>query len=405
MNKKILAVGMLALFAENVNAQNYPSPTFGNVTVRPSGGGTLTTARSALSQFFGTSGASAEIQTYGYGNQAGFFGIEANGSPGSLSALQNNNTISVFGGIGYNGSAYNSSANAYISIRAAENWTTGANGTKIVMSTTPVGTATTVTAATLDNTGMTLAGLLTLNQSGTTAPTAASGTALLGVGPASTALRFRGYSFANSAGFSALRSDGTPSAPSALAAGEGIAVLSAAGYGATGYGGVVGNITISAAAGGGTWTDTSQPTEIDFSTTPSGSVAETRAVAIASSGNVAIGQNVTSSSASDLLQLVGGKIYTSGTTPTISGCGTSPAIAGTDVDMKITVGTGAVTGCSVTFGNTGYTQAPRGVQLTPGNATAAAQNVTLAYVSAISATGFTISGAALAGAVYYARAE
>ena len=104
--------------------------------------------------------------------------------------------------------------------------------------------------------------------------------------------------------------------------------------------------------------------------------------------------------ANDVLQVASGKIYTSGTTPTIVSCGTSPAISGTDVDGKITVGTGTVTACTITLGGA-YSQAARAVTLTPANSTAASGAATGAYVSAITTTTWTLTGTALAGASYY----
>lgn len=47
----------------------------------------------------------------------------------------------------------------------------------------------------------------------------------------------------------------------------------------------------------------------------------------------------------------------SGTSPTVSSCGTSPSISGSDVAGKVTVGTGTVGSCTVTFG-TAFGTAP-----------------------------------------------
>lgn len=49
----------------------------------------------------------------------------------------------------------------------------------------------------------------------------------------------------------------------------------------------------------------------------------------------------------------------SGSTPTMGACGTSPSVAGTDEAMLVTVGTGgSATSCAVTFGNASTTNAP-----------------------------------------------
>ncbi len=60
---------------------------------------------------------------------------------------------------------------------------------------------------------------------------------------------------------------------------------------------------------------------------------------------------------------IGGNVYTAVATnqsaPTVTGCGTSASVVGTNFAGKITVGTAAPTGCTLTFANSGYaTNAP-----------------------------------------------
>lgn len=99
-------------------------------------------------------------------------------------------------------------------------------------------------------------------------------------------------------------------------------------------------------------------------------------------------------------------ILPSGSGPTIAsnacGSGTQGTIGGGSTDMAgfLTVGTSTVTSCAVSFAVT-HTNSPKECQLTPGNATAAVQATTQAYISTVSATGFTITGAALDSAKYY----
>lgn len=88
-----------------------------------------------------------------------------------------------------------------------------------------------------------------------------------------------------------------------------------------------------------------------------------------------------------------------GSTPTVTSCGTSPSVSGSTSSFVLTVGTGTVTSCPVTF-VTAFLTAPKTCSLTPANATAAATGTTGAYVSAITTTGMTVTGTALAGAVY-----
>lgn len=94
-----------------------------------------------------------------------------------------------------------------------------------------------------------------------------------------------------------------------------------------------------------------------------------------------------------------------GSIPTIASnaCGSTTqgtvASGSTDMSGAITVGTAAVTSCAVSFAVTHVTT-PKACQITPANSTAAAVGTTGAYVSAISASGFTISGLNLSSAEY-----
>lgn len=97
-------------------------------------------------------------------------------------------------------------------------------------------------------------------------------------------------------------------------------------------------------------------------------------------------------------------------TPTIAAnaCGSTTqgtiAANGNDQAFQVTVGTAAVTSCTITF-SSAFTTAPRAVEITPANSAGAAVGTTLAYVSAISTTAITITGSALAGASYYVQAQ
>ena len=63
----------------------------------------------------------------------------ANGSAISPTALSSNDIIGNFSFLGYNGSAFTVSASSAFLIRASENWTTTANGTRFTFTTTPNG--------------------------------------------------------------------------------------------------------------------------------------------------------------------------------------------------------------------------------------------------------------------------
>lgn len=71
----------------------------------------------------------------------------------------------------------------------------------------------------------------------------------------------------------------------------------------------------------------------------------------------------------------------------------------TDTSGYFTIGTATVTSCAISFGSR-HAQAPNACVLQPMNAAAAAQGTTGAYVSALSTTGFTVTGALLDSAEY-----
>lgn len=58
-----------------------------------------------------------------------------------------------------------------------------------------------------------------------------------------------------------------------------------------------------------------------------------------------------------LLLDTAGHLRNTGSTPILSGCGTSPSIVGTDLAGEVTMGTGTPTGCIITFA-TAYNNAP-----------------------------------------------
>ena len=76
------------------------------------------------------------------------------------------------------------------------------------------------------------------------------------------------------------------------------------------------------------------------------------------------------------------KLRTSGDSPGLTNCGTTPAIIGSDANGKITIGTGATTSCTVTFDST-FTAAPACVISGDNNA--------IGYATTTSATVLTIT--------------
>jgi hypothetical protein len=86
--------------------------------------------------------------------------------------------------------------------------------------------------------------------------------------------------------------------------------------------------------------------------------------------------------------------------PTIvTGCGAGATITGTDMAGILLIGSGTVTSCPINF-NTPHPTAPNQCQITPANAVAANTATTQAYVAPPTTTGWSVTGAALAGAEY-----
>lgn len=124
----------------------------------------------------------------------------------------------------------------------------------------------------------------------------------------------------------------------------------------------------------------------------------TRAWRSDKSGNLGVKASLGVPQAS--LDVQGGQfLVRGGTAPSISSCGTTPSISGADSSFTLTMGSGTLTSCVINFGTT-WATAPKVCQLQPTNATAAAQQTTGAYVSAISTTQLTITGLNLTSAAY-----
>ena len=90
-------------------------------------------------------------------------------------------------------------------------------------------------------------------------------------------------------------------------------------------------------------------------------------------------------------------------TPTIAsgacGTGTNGSISGTDQSGLITIGAVATVSCAVTFGHS-YATAAKACTFSPATSASASTTV-LAYISAISVSGFTLSGSVLASTSFY----
>ena len=194
----------------------------------------------------------------------------------------------------------------------------------------------------------------------------------IGVQPASTAvldivnnsgttkaIQVTGYG--SNVGFRGREAGGTLASPSATTSGTTLTFFSGRGYGTTAFAvASTGVINIAAAA---TFTDTSMPTYISFSTTPVGSVTAAEAMRISPAGNLLIG--TVTDSGTQKLQVNGN-----------SNVGT------------VTGGTWNATIIGVPYGGTGLGTAPANGQLLIGNGT----TYTLSTLTA--GTGISIANAA-----------
>lgn len=112
-------------------------------------------------------------------------------------------------------------------------------------------------------------------------------------------------------------------------------------------------------ASGSSLTNTATGIEIRNNITATGTGATAYAINSLSTAQSVFAGSLTAASLTTGGNLsVSGKPLFGGTSPTLSGCGTSPSIVGNDKVGRITVGTGGIaTSCTVTF-NTAWTNAP-----------------------------------------------
>ena len=225
----------------------------------------------------------------------------ANGSFGSESAVLSGNVLGAIQYQGYGASAY-STVRSAVEFIATENWTDSAQGTAIIFYTVPTGGSTTQTeVARLTSVGLGI---------GTTSPSAA--------------LSFGGE---------VARTIGQERRSTADAQGNTLTIVGGGTtIGATDK--VGGDVILASGISTGTGTS-----KILFQ------------VAIAGSSGTSDNTPTT------VLQILNRHLETLGTAPTLSSCGGSPSVTGTDMAGKVTIGSGATTSCTVTFAKA-YTNAP-----------------------------------------------
>ena len=240
-----------------------------------------------------------------------FIGRKARGTSGApTAALAGDNLVGLVGR-GFGTTVFG--AGSGIFIRAAENWTDTAQGLSINFNTTPLGSTIAANRMSIDPSGN--VGI------GTTNPTEA-----LAIVRSGTDAAVSGTSYGGIFGLFGQTARGTSAAPTALQAGDAIAVVGGTGYGATQFGNDLnGGVAIFAAEN---WTDTARGTGVGFLTTPPGSTAFGPTMALLANGNLALGTPLDVNgipTATDKLQVFGdirvGNANTNGCVMNFAGTG------------------------------------------------------------------------------------
>lgn len=89
----------------------------------------------------------------GFAMPGTYIARRANNTNASKTTVVSGNVLAVFGGRGYNGTAYSTSARAWMQVVSAETWTTLANGAYLDFETTPLGSVTSAIAARVQPSG------------------------------------------------------------------------------------------------------------------------------------------------------------------------------------------------------------------------------------------------------------
>lgn len=154
-----------------------------------------------------------------------------------------------------------------------------------------------------------------VNLNVTAAPSPQTGTVLQISQADTVASRIEQSAFGNGAFYTGIRSNGTNAAPTTLINGDSIASFNGWGYDGTSRTGPAGALRVFA---GGTWSNTSHPTYIDFATTGIGSTTLTSRMVIYLDGGITIGG--TTSQGLGTLNVLS-SIYNNGTAPVGAGGG------------------------------------------------------------------------------------
>jgi len=107
-------------------------------------------------------------------------------------AVQNNDLLGRISALGHDGTDWASGSRVRINLRAAQNWSSTAHGTKLDVEVTPTGSTTPVTAVTIDENGLKNERTNTVRTKDYTLTVPGTGTAVLGSGTTNTIPKFTG---------------------------------------------------------------------------------------------------------------------------------------------------------------------------------------------------------------------
>jgi hypothetical protein len=225
-------------------------------------------------------GAASFFETSYGANSLGsaMIGRKARGTGAAPSATLAGDLLTFWGGNGYGNTGFGN-GNSGIIIQATENFTDAAQGTQMVLSTTPNGANLPLNRMSIKSNGTIGIG----TQSPNAGLEVSNADNSLGAGTIFNTT----YASGGTSLFVGRRARGTGAAPTAVQINDGLAAFVGRGRGATGFGGPFGTgMYVSAAEN---WTDTAQGASLNFNTTPVGATGDVTRMSIDSFGRVGIG--------------------------------------------------------------------------------------------------------------------
>jgi hypothetical protein len=247
-------------------------------------------------QLTGATGVSPRAEVNGINAPSHFNGRRANGTAAAPTPPALGDFICILGARGYAPSGWATTNTGSFAFVATENYTNAAQGTAIDVFTTPKGAIAPTGRWRFDDTGhfiplaantydigspanpvrsiysnasLSTTATLVVNLGPTAAPPVIDASVGLQItGPTGNGPRLEMNGYASAVQFNARRANGTAAAPTATLASDPLAVLSARGYGATGFS-ASNRVAINFVASEN-WTDAAQGTSIQFGTTANG---------------------------------------------------------------------------------------------------------------------------------------